>query len=91
MSAGPIRIRSVTTTPPVVRFDRAQINQAVLRNIATTAEGRRFLVDMRAKARMDRDRWQSHFDAQLAESDELLRLLAVALADASNRIDGDSA
>lgn len=65
--------------PDVARFDRAQINPAVLRNIAASAKGRRFLVDMRAKTRMDRDRWQSHFDAQLAESDELLRLLAAAL------------
>lgn len=65
--------------PDVVRFDRAQINPSVLRNIAATAKGRRFLVDMRAKARMDRDRWEAHFNAQLAESDELLRLLAAAL------------
>lgn len=63
----------------VIRFDRTQINPAVLRNIVTTSKGRRFLVDMRAKARMDRDRWEAHFNAQLAESDELLRLLADAL------------
>lgn len=63
----------------IARFDRVQLDPARLREIAKTADGRRFIVDRRAELRMERDRIEARAAEQLAEFDGLLNRLAAAL------------